>query len=316
MQGVITVLLQDYFHRGVFRTLIGEKQWSRFHSRLDKNVDATLRLLDEFDTKATFFTLGWIGEKFPALIKRLAEEGHEIASAGYLARAVGEMSPEQFRQDIRRARVSLQSASGRKVIGYRCAYRYIRPREKWALSVLHEEGYVYDASCCPPIAGRDFFRLQKGARQIKVHDGSIHEFPISTKSLLGLNLPISGGNYIRQLPHNLMLAFFEDWLRGRESPFVLYFHPWELDEEQPLISAIGPISRMKQYRNLGKLRTMLPEYFRRARFIPIRDYLGIEPERVECDALDPSYNTKMPTVSRGFPLRRRPRVPVSVVIPS
>jgi polysaccharide deacetylase family protein (PEP-CTERM system associated) len=315
MKGVVTVLLQDYFHRGVFRPLIGEKQWSRFHSRLDGNIDDTLNLLDEFDVKATFFTLGWIAEKFPSLIRRMADEGHEIASAGYWARAVSEMSPAQFREDIRRARVALQAASGRKVIGYRCAYRYIRPRDEWALSILLEEGHIYDASCCPPIAGRDIFRLQKGARQIKTRSGSIREFPTSTKSLLGLNLPISGGNYLRQLPHNLMLGFFEDWLRRRDTPFVLYFHPWELDEEQPIINAIGPISRLKQYRNLGKMRTMLPEYFRRARFMPIRDYLGIEPERVKSDASDLSYKPVKPPVTAGTRPAHRPRTPVSVIVP-
>ena len=112
MLAVVTILLQDYFHREVFRTLIGEKQWSRFRSRLDRNVDDTLRMLDEFGVKATFFTLGWIKDKFPALISRLADEVNEISSAGYFSRAITEMTPEQFREDIRRAR----SAQGNRKI--------------------------------------------------------------------------------------------------------------------------------------------------------------------------------------------------------
>lgn len=315
MAGVITVLLQDYFHRGIFRTIIGEKQWSRFHSRLDRNVDATLNLLSQAGVKATFFTLGWIGEKFPTLIQRLAEEGHEIASAGFLARAVHEMSPEQFREDIRRARLALQSASGRAVLGYRCAYRYIRPKEKWALPILLEEGYSYDASCCPPILGRDTFQLHKGLRKIKTSSGTIHEFPISTKSLFGLRLPISGGNYLRQFPHRMMINFFEDWLRHRNAPFILYFHPWELDEEQPEIRAIGPISRILQYRNLGKMRSMLPEYFQRTNFMPICEYLGTEPERVKSNTPESLFKVSFKRTSRGIVSNRIVTVAVSVVIP-
>jgi polysaccharide deacetylase family protein (PEP-CTERM system associated) len=315
MQGVVTVLLQDYFHRGVFRTLIGEKQWSRFQSRLDRDVDSALRLLDQFNLKATFFALGWIGEQFPTLIRRLADEGHEIASAGYWARAISEMTPNQFRDDIRRARAALQSASGRMVIGYRCAYRYIRPQEKWALSILLEEGHIYDASCCPPIVGRDPFKLLRGACGIETPSGIIRELPISTKSLLGLNLSISGGNYLRQLPHGLMLGFFEDWLRRRDAPFVLYFHPWELDEEQPFINAIGFISRMKQYRNLGKMRTMLPEYFKRAHFMSIRDYLGIEPGWVKACTADPRNEPRQPLEPTGVTSGYYPRKSVSVIVP-
>lgn len=280
--GVITVLLQDYFHRGVFRTLIGEKQWTRFESRLDRNVDDTLRMLDDFGVKATFFTLGWIGEKFPAIIKRIADERHEIASAGFWARAVAEMKLSQFREDICRAREALQIASGKQVIGYRCAYRYIRDSEWWALSVLSEEGHIYDASYCPRFIGRDSSGMLKGAQQVAVNGRTIWEFPTSTKSILGIHLPISGGNYLRQFPHRMMFRYFEEWLRREEDTFVLYFHPWELDEEQPFIKAIGWISRMKQYRNLGKMSTILPHYFERATFMPIRDFLGIK----SVDALD------------------------------
>ncbi len=317
IRGVVTVLLQDYFHRGVFRTLIGEKQWSRFQSRLEKNVEDTLQLLDEFKVKATFFTLGWIAEKFPSLIKRLADQGHEIASAGYWARAVSEMNPTQFREDIRRANAVLQSASGKKVVGYRCAYRHISDRENWALSILIEEGYLYDASYRSPLVKRDDLGRLRVAHQLTLDHGVIWEFPLSTKSILGFQLPISGGNYLRQLPHRIMFNYFKEWIKREEGPFVLYFHPWELDEDQPVINAIGPLSRMKQYRNLGKMRSFLPSYFSYTRFVPVREYLGID----TTDTTDTTeFKSFRSSLKQSYLLRSscchdNPKSQISVVIP-
>jgi polysaccharide deacetylase family protein (PEP-CTERM system associated) len=148
-RNIVTVLLHDYFHRHVFNRTIGEKQWNRFESRRDKNIDDNCKLFDLFNIKATFFTLGWIAEKRPEIIKKLTSKGHEIASAGYEIGSVGEMSPKQFRDDIRRAKKALENAGASKIIGYRCAYGWLKKSDLWALDILTEEGYLYNASLRP-----------------------------------------------------------------------------------------------------------------------------------------------------------------------
>lgn len=275
--GVLTVLLQDYFHRGLFRTVVGEKQWHRFDSRLDKNIDETLALLSAHDVTATFFTLGWIGANYPSLIERIASAGHEIANAGYYSRSVAEMSRDQFREDIVRSRAILEQSSGQKVIGYRAAYRHINGSNRWALDILAEENYVYDASYVSPRVGKDTHGNIDDATLIHLDSGALWEFPLATTSLFGLRLPISGGNYVRQFPNWFMFRRFKRWVRAHHAPFLLYFHPWELDSDQPIISAIGPVSRLRQYRNLGMMRSLLPQYFDTVSFLSIRDYLGIAP---------------------------------------
>ena len=208
---IVTVLLQDYFHRGVFKQVIGEKQWNRFEDRLEKNVGDTLSLFDAFDIKATFFTLGWIAEQYPIIIKKIVSEGHEIACAGFWARSVREMTPDQFREDLRRSRRALELAGANKIIGYRCAYQWFRKEEFWAFDILAEEGYLYDASYRPALFGVGGNRLHIYSFEYETKFGKIWEFPTSTQSILGFNMPISGGNYLRQFPHSYMFKYFRKW---------------------------------------------------------------------------------------------------------
>lgn len=268
---IVTVLLHDYFHRGVFKQVVGEKQWSRFESRLDRNVDAVLELLGSFTIKGTFFTLGWIADQHPAIIRRIAAEGHEIADAGYSVRSISEMTPEQFRDDLRRSRRALENAGSNKIIGFRNAYKWLDRNQFWALDVLREEGYLYDASHKPPVFGAK----HRFAFEYKTANGFLREFPTATYHFLGFNVPISGGSYLRLLPHSIMYSWFSHWNKTVPAPFVLYFHPWELDPEQPMINAVGNIAKMKQYGNLGKMKAILPRYFREGKFQSINQYLGI-----------------------------------------
>ena len=280
---IVTVLLQDYFHRAVFKQAIGEKQWTRFESRLDRNVDQTCELLDRYGIKATFFTLGWIGDNYPDVVRRIAAEGHEVASAGYWARSVDEIGPQRFEEDLARARTSLERAAGRRVVGYRCAYRNVAARQLWVLDVLAKHGYAYDASVRERLWKPGRNGPTRVASQWETSFEAIREFPVSTVSLLGFNVPIGGGNYLRQFPHSLMFRAFQRWIRTQSEPFVLYFHPWELDPEQPMVSAVGALGRMRQYRNLGKMKRILPAYFESAPFTSAADYLGVDagmaPER-------------------------------------
>ena len=313
---IATVLLQDYFHRGVFKQIIGEKQWDRFAGRLDKNVDDTLVLFDRYNVKATFFTLGWLGDRNPEIIKRIVSEGHEIASAGFWARSIREMTPKQFREDLRRSCEALESAGANKIIGYRCAYQWFQKKDLWALDILADEDFLYDASYRPALFQNIKQSTQKYVYEHKTKLGKIWEFPTSSQSIFIFNLPIAGGSYLRLLPHTFMYRFFNDWLKKTEAPFVLYFHPWELDKQLPKITAIGRLSGIMQYRNLGKMNYSLPKYFEAAKFQSISQYLGLDleyPDKLVSSS--PNAQDRAPEVLCPAP-DTLSLTPVTIVIPS
>ncbi len=276
---ICTVQLEDYFHVGAFRNVIGEKQWQRFEPRIEHNVDQTLDLLAQHGVQATFFTLGWLGDRRPEVVRKVADAGHEIACGGYFHRHVRDMTPAQFREDVRRARASLENAAGHRIVGFRCPDGRFRKSDLWALEVLAEEGFLYDASYCPPLHDLSPNAFLRTARRHETHEGSIWEIPMSTARLYGMNVPISGGNYFRQLPHKVMREGYERWIAETDAPFVLYFHPWELDPAQPRITSVGPLNRIRQYRNLDKMAWVLPVYFEEAEFVSAAAWLGAALER-------------------------------------
>ena len=268
---IATVLLHDYFHRGVFHDVISNKQWNRLESRLEKNVDDVLRLFSQYHVTATFFALGWLAEKKPELIKRIVDQGHEIASAGYSVKSVRDMTPEEFKADLRHAQEALEAAGANHILGYRCAYKWFSKKDEWALDLLAKEGYIYDASYRPQLwsirpKDKDRCLYQCGDEQ------KIWELPVSTTRLLGANLPISGGSYFRHFSHEFMFRQFIKWQEKNDSPFILYFHPWELDDEQPRINAVSSLARFKQYRNLGEMANFLPRYFESGVFTSAAQY--------------------------------------------
>lgn len=315
---IVTVLLQDYFHRGVFKQVIGEKQWTRFGSRLDKDVGDTLDLFREHEIKATFFTLGWIADNYPEIIRKIVSEGHEIASAGYLARSVHEMTREQFAEDIERAKNALERAGSNRILGYRCAYKWLRKRDLWALDILADEGYVYDASLQPPLYSFTRKHNQLFKHEIETRNGKIWEFPASISSLFGFNFAVAGGNYLRQFPHSIMLYSFRKWCGATENPFVIYFHPWELATDVPVISAVSTISRIRQYRNLGKMGLILPDYFKEGHFQSINGYLNIPLEYPSTEDVSSNDIIGIPEIyakERPKTNYHYPKEDVSIVIP-
>ena len=231
---LLTVLVEDYFHVGAFENLIQQRNWSNFEPRYEQNTLKTLDLLDEFKTKATFFVLGWIAEQNPKLLREIVSRGHEVASRGFYHRSLKHLTPEEVREDFRRASRVLEDAAGQKIIGYRAAEKLSYERDAWILDILAEENFVYDASFLP--AQKDA-KTKRFAHQVHTKDRIIWEFPYATRNIgVGL-LPISGGNYLRQIPHTLMRHAVQDWHARYDAPFVLYFHVWELDPEKPRISA-------------------------------------------------------------------------------
>ncbi len=276
---LLTVLVEDYFHVGAFENLIQQRNWSNFEPRYEKNTLKTLDLLDQFNTKATFFVLGWIAEQNPRLIREIAARGHEVASRGFYHRSLKNLTDEEFREDLRKTNRILEDACGQKIIGYRAAEKLNYERDSWIFDVLAEEGFVYDASFLPT---RKSDKAKRFAHQIHTGGKAIWEFPYSTRNLgVGL-LPISGGNYFRQIPYTLMRRAVSEWHETQAEPFIFYFHVWELDPEQPRINAASHYNRIRHYRKLDKMEWILKENLQKYDFCDAAEFLGLKDEiRVE-----------------------------------
>ncbi|HRI04018.1 MAG TPA: glycosyltransferase [Pyrinomonadaceae bacterium] len=277
-KSLLTILVEDYFHVGAFENLIQQRNWQNFEPRYEQNTLKTLDLLDRYDTKATFFVLGWIAEANPDLIREIASRGHEVASRGFYHRSPRNLTPNEFREDLRRTNRVIEDACGQKVIGYRAAEKLTFDQSGWVLDTLADEGFTYDASFLPTSKTEKAKRI---AHEIQLGDRSIWEFPYSTTDLgVGL-LPISGGNYFRQLPYTLMRKAVKNWHDRHEDPFVFYFHVWELDPEQPRIMAASRYNRIRHYRKLDKMEWILHENLALYDCTGVADHLGLSRELAE-----------------------------------
>ena len=259
----MTIDVEDYFHVSVFDGLVPRHTWDALESRVCANTERLLRILDDSGTRATFFVLGWVAERYPSLVRDIFAQGHEIASHGYEHRLVYDLTPQAFRDDIRRSKHLLESAIGGPVIGYRAPSYSVTPRSLWALDILIEEGFRYDASIFPihhdrygiPISPRHPYVVQRA--------GALMEAPASTVRWGPFNLPIGGGGYFRILPY-AWTRWGINRLNTRErAPAIFYLHPWEIDPEQPRLQA-SALGRFRHYRNLGKtehrLRALLRDF--------------------------------------------------------
>jgi polysaccharide deacetylase family protein (PEP-CTERM system associated) len=265
----MTIDVEDYFHVSVFDGVVPRHNWSGFESRVVRNTERLLEIFGEHRVTGTFFVLGWVAERQPGLVRRIAESGHEIASHGYGHRLVYDQTPSAFREDVHRAKALLESASGAAVLGYRAPSYSITPRSLWALDILIEEGYRYDSSIFPirhdrygiPLSPRHAYMLQRSG-------GALLEAPASTTRFGPLNLPIAGGGYFRILPYE-----WTRWGIGRVNdregkPAIFYLHPWEIDPAQPRLSA-GLLSRFRHYCNLDKTEARLRRLLSEFRFGPM-----------------------------------------------
>ena len=309
---LLTVSVEDYFHSGSLEGVVAPKHWTRIESRLEKSIRETLDLLGEHDILATFFVLGWIGERQPEIVRMIRAAGHEIASRGY---GKGEVrSPQALRENLQRTREALESAGSNRIFGYR-HWRWLnRPEELWVLDVLASEGYAYDSSVNPL-----FRRFQKQTRFFETHEHpepgarpGLWELPVSTTSVLGYRIPISGGNYLRQLPHRIMSQAIAEWSRSREAPILFYFFPWEIDCEQPQIQGLSTFQRIRHYRRIGKTRHLIRKYARLYQFQPIGDFLGI-PWRTA--PVDPPAARPMVEIRTESPELPSTAMSVTVVVP-
>jgi polysaccharide deacetylase family protein (PEP-CTERM system associated) len=287
---VLTVALEDYFHVTPLEGIVRQDRWNRFEMRLEASTRRVLDLLDECSARATFFVLGWVADAAPELVREVAARGHEVASKGYYHRDIRGLGRQAFREDAVRAREALEWATGTRVLGYRLAQQWLRPSDLWVLDVLAESGYAYDSSV------RLVFRTyakepwRQFPHRTMVGDRPFLEVPLSSVRVFGLDVPIAGGNYFRQFPHSLVRRAVAHWDRHYSAPYVMYFHTWELDPDQPRINGVSIRQQIRQYRNLKKMPAMVRHYLESYRFTSIADYFTLG----EHPALDPMREAGSP----------------------
>jgi polysaccharide deacetylase family protein (PEP-CTERM system associated) len=265
----LSVDVEDYFMVSAFETRVPKAQWPAYESRVVQNTEKLLALFDEFQARATFFVLGWVGEKYPDLVRTIASRGHEVACHGYFHRLIYDQTPEEFRQDVRRAKEALERACGRPVIGYRAPSFSIVESTPWAWDILREVGFQYDASLLPAAHARGGL---PGAPRVPFRKNGLGEFPMSTMEIAGLRFPFSGGGYFRLMPYALVRWGIQR-LNRQGIPAVVYLHPWEFDPDQPRLKGKA-VDTFKHYVNIRraekKLRRLLSDFS----FRPVHDVLN------------------------------------------
>jgi polysaccharide deacetylase family protein (PEP-CTERM system associated) len=257
MLNALSVDVEDWFQVGAFENVIARDSWDILLPRVERNSDAVLALFDQADVKATFFTLGWVAERYPALIRRIVDAGHEIASHGWDHVRVFTMTPDAFRADIARARTAIEDACGVSPTGYRAPSFSMDKRTPWAHQVLSEEGYAYSSSVAP--IAHDHYGWREAPRfAFQPLEGSeLIELPVTTVEVAGRRMAAGGGGFFRLLPYS-----FSSWAIGRvnraeERPAVFYFHPWEIDPGQPRVPEAPLKSRLRHYSNLSVMEPKL-----------------------------------------------------------
>ncbi|HEY0313126.1 MAG TPA: XrtA system polysaccharide deacetylase [Allosphingosinicella sp.] len=264
MLNALSCDVEDWFQVGAFEKVIAKSDWDSLPQRVERNADAVLALFEEAGVKGTFFTLGWVAERYPALIRRIAAAGHEVASHGWDHDRVFTLAPEAFRADLRRAHAAIAEAAGAEPKGYRAPSFSIDARTPWAHQILAEEGYAYSSSVAPlahdhygwPEAPRFAFR--------PLANSTLIELPVTTVNVAGRRLAAGGGGFFRLLPYAFSSWAIRRVNRDEGRPAIFYFHPWEIDPGQPRVAQAPLKSRLRHYSRLsamrGKLLKLLGSY--------------------------------------------------------
>jgi polysaccharide deacetylase family protein (PEP-CTERM system associated) len=254
IRNAMTIDVEDYFQVQAFADRIDRSDWDSLECRVEANTDLILEMLSEHSSLGTFFTLGWIAQRYPSLVRRIVDGGHELASHGMAHHRADRQTPAEFRADIRSSKRLLEDIGGAPVKGYRAASFSIGDRNAWAFEVLGEEGYAYSSSIYPirhdlygsPDAPRFRYRPRSGTR--------IWELPVSTVRLFGRNLPCGGGGYFRLLPYAVSRWQIAHVNRSDRQACIFYIHPWEFDDAQPRQANLPLRTRVRHYTNLSRVR--------------------------------------------------------------
>jgi polysaccharide deacetylase family protein (PEP-CTERM system associated) len=251
----MSVDVEDYFHAQALN--VDQSRWDGLDGRVERNTDRILAIFSEAGIKATFFVLGWVTERHPALIRRIVGQGHELASHGWNHTRVDRQNPQEFRTDVQRTKRLLEDTAGTAVRGYRAATFSINHRTMWAFDVLAEEGYAYSSSVFP--INHDYYGMPTAPRFAfyPLANAAIEEYPLTSLRLGGRSLPCSGGGYFRLLPYELSRWAMRRINRIDERPCIFYFHPWEIDAGQPRMQGLSAKSRLRHYTNLGRMEARI-----------------------------------------------------------
>ena len=259
----LSVDVEDWFQVGAFETVIARDTWNSLESRVEANCDRVLALFDAAGVKATFFTLGWIAKRYPATMRRIVDQGHELASHGWDHARVFTLHPASFAEDLRRARGTLEDIAGQAVTGYRAPSFSIDARNPWAHRVLAEEGYAYSSSVAPIVHDHYGWREAPRFAFRPVAGSQLVEIPVTTAEFAGRRIAAGGGGFFRVLPYALTRWAIRQ-VNREDRPAVFYFHPWEIDPAQPRVAHAPLRSRVRHYTNLrvmeAKLRRLAGEF--------------------------------------------------------
>lgn len=256
----MTIDVEDYFQVSAFAPYISRADWATRECRVERNVNRILDMLAAQQTKATFFTLGWIAERYPQLVRRIVKEGHELASHGYGHERASDLSREAFMNDIGSAKKLLEDIGGVEVIGYRAPSFSIGTGNLWAFDCLRESGHQYSSSVYP--IQHDHYGMPDSPRFAhQVRDG-LTEIPPTTLRMFQRNLPSSGGGYFRLLPYSISRWMLRQVNAGEGESAIFYFHPWEIDAEQPRVEGIDAKTRFRHYVNIGRMEDRLQRLLR------------------------------------------------------
>jgi len=280
MRNGLSVDVEEWFQVGAFERVIAKADWDGLDSRVAYNTGKVLDLFGETGVKATFFTLGWVAERNPALIRRIADEGHEVASHGWDHDRVFTMTPEAFRADLKRARIALEDASGQRVTGYRAPSFSIDQRTPWAHQVLAEEGYAYSSSVAPLV--HDHYGWADAPKHAyrPVAGSDLIELPITLADVAGRKIT-TGGGFFRLFPAAITDRAVVRANRDEHRPAVFYFHPWEVDPGQPRVARAPIKSRLRHYSRLGAMAGKLRGLVKRHDWGRVDAVVAIEAERLQ-----------------------------------
>ena len=281
MRNALSVDVEDWFHVGAFEKVIARDAWETLPRRVEINTDRVLALFDAAGVKATFFTLGWVAKRHPALIRRIADAGHEIASHGWDHRRVFTLSEAEFRADLDKAHKAIEDAGGQSPTGYRAPSFSIDQRTPWAHPILAEQGYVYSSSVAPIAHDHYGWRDSPRFAWAPVPGSALIELPVTTVALGNRRFAAGGGGFFRLLPYR-----FSSWAIGRvntrdQRPAVFYFHPWEVDPDQPRVNDATVRSKLRHYTNLDVMEAKLLKLLRDHRWGRTDEVAAIERARLQ-----------------------------------
>ncbi|RDE24793.1 DUF3473 domain-containing protein [Motiliproteus coralliicola] len=260
--------IEDFFQVAAFENQCPVESWPRYECRVEANVEKLLELLEGHSTQATFFTLGWIAERYPQLVKRIVDSGHELASHGYNHQRINLLNQQQFRDDIRSSKLLLEELSGLRIDGYRAPSFSFTEQCPWITEELLEAGYLYSSSINP--VPHDLYGYANAPRTPFLWPNGLLELPVTTYELLGKRIPCAGGGYFRLYPYLVFRHLMRKAIQQLQTPAIYYLHPWELDPLQPRIKGASLKSRFRHYINLSKTEQRLRQLLRDFNWVPIR----------------------------------------------